>query len=99
MLCDVQLKQAGKGIEEARCQPRNPLSPDNGARQPSKRRAIDKDKCLFCELGETEEFWELHKYSTMGADTNLKQMTTQLQDAMLLAKITGGDLIELERKL
>lgn len=60
----------------------------------STRKLIDKNTCLFCE----ERSGFLHEFLTMDADTNVRNIATDLQDTALLAKIEGGDLHALEAK-
>ncbi len=50
--------------------------------------------CLLCEESEGK----LHQFSTLRADTNVWTIARDLQDASLLAKLEGGDLIALEAK-
>ena len=58
----------------------------------STRKLFDKNACLFCE----EHSGILHEFRTMDADTNVRNMATDLQDTTLLAKIGGGYLHVLE---
>ena len=58
------------------------------------RQLLDKSKCIFCE--EANE--NLHQFCTLQSDTNVRNMARDLQDASLLAKIEGGDLIALEAR-
>ena len=60
----------------------------------STRKSLDNNACLFCE----ERSGILHEFVTMDADTNVRNMATDLQDTALLAKIGGGDLHALEAK-
>lgn len=55
---------------------------------------LDKSKCIFCEEGSDK----LHQFSTLQSDTSVRSMARDLQDASLLAKIEGGDLIALEAR-
>ncbi len=55
---------------------------------------LDKSKCIFCEEGSDK----LHQFCTLKSDTSVRIMARDLQDASLLAKIEGGDLIALEAK-
>ena len=48
-----------------------------------------QESCIFC----TKIDGTLHACATMKLDHNLRQMATELQDAELLARISGGDLI------
>lgn len=50
--------------------------------------------CIFCD----DESGQLHNCSTMGLDQELRQIATELQDASLLSRISGGDLIAIEAK-
>ena len=45
-----------------------------------------------------EEAGVLHQVSMYDADTNLRMMITELNDAQLLTRIVGGDLIAMEAK-
>ena len=70
---------------------------DNSEIRPSrKRQAVQVDNCLFCEKGQEEG--ELHQILTFDADSNVRTLITELQDAQLLARIDGGDLIAKEMK-
>ena len=53
---------------------------------------------MFCEKGKQEG--ELHQIFTLDADSNVRTMVTvtELNDAQLLARIVGGDLIVMEVK-
>ena len=51
---------------------------------------------MFCEKGKQEG--ELHQIFTLDADSNVRTMVTELNDAQLLARIVGGDLIAMEVK-
>ena len=51
---------------------------------------------MFCEKGEQEG--ELHQILTLDADSNVRTMVTELNDAQLLGRIVGGDLIAMELK-
>jgi len=59
-----------------------------------RRQLLDKSKCIFCEEGSDK----LHQFCTLKSDTSVRSMAKDLQDASLLAKIEGGDLIALEAK-
>ena len=65
-------------------------------RRSIKRHAINIQNCLFCEKGEQEG--ELHQILTLDADSNVWTMVTELNDAQLLARIVGGNLIVMEVK-
>ena len=58
------------------------------------RHSLEKHTCLFCE----EETGNLHEFRTLDADINIRIMPTDLQDAALVRKLEGGDLIALEAK-
>ena len=60
--------------------------------QHSKRRSIDYDNCLFCELpGNQEE--ELSSIQTLGCSDSIITMINDLQDMELMVKVSGSDLI------
>ena len=50
--------------------------------------------CIFC----ADASGRLHQFRTLQSDTIVQSMAKDLQDASLLAKIEGGDLIALEAK-
>ena len=55
------------------------------------------DKCFFCDECES---WNnpLHNASTFGMDTRVRKCATALHDQILLAKLSGGDLVAIEAK-
>ena len=57
-----------------------------------KRHKLDINLCFLCEKG--IEVGELHKVSTLDANTNIKIMITELNDLDLLVKIVGTDNCE-----
>ena len=66
-------------------------------RQSTKHQALDLQKCLFCgEEGKESDV--LHAESTFDADKNILAMITELDDAQLLKRIVGGDLMAMEAK-
>ena len=66
-------------------------------RRPTKRQALDLQKCLFCgEEGKESDV--LHAVSTFDADKNIRAMITELKDAQLMKRIVGGDLMAMEAK-
>lgn len=66
-------------------------------KRPTKRQALDLCKCLFCgEEGKESDV--LHEVSTFDADKNIRTMITELNDAQLLKRIVGGDLMAMESK-
>ena len=71
-------------------------NPDGEEKRPSKRKSLDVQKCIFCEKGEEENV--LHEVSTLDTDKNIRDMITELNDTLLLARIIGGDLIAMEAK-
>lgn len=71
-------------------------NPDDEEKRHSKRKALDVQKCFFCEKGEEEPV--LHEVSTFDADKNIRDMITELNDTQLLSRIVGGDLIAMEAK-
>lgn len=61
----------------------------------SKRRVScipDKEACIFC----SQVAGKLHQCSTMRLDNELRKMAMEMQDTMLLAKISSGDLVAIE---
>ena len=60
----------------------------------SKRRSCSKSACIFCDV----DSGQLHNCSTMELDKELREMATELQDSLLLSKISGGDIIAIEAK-
>jgi hypothetical protein len=71
-------------------------NPDDEEKRPSKRKALNVQKCLFCKKGEEENV--LHEVSTFDADKNIRNMITELNDTQLMTRIVGGDLIAMEAK-
>lgn len=72
-----------------------PALPEEGRR--SKRLRVGKpcvESCIFC----SEVGGKLHKCSTMSLDWDLRRIATSLEDADLLARISGGDLVAIEAK-
>ena len=66
-------------------------------KRPTKCQAFDLQECLFCgEKG--KESGVLHAVSTFDADKNIRTMITELNDAQLLKRIVGGDLMAMEAK-
>lgn len=63
----------------------------------SKRRVSgipDKEACIFC----SQVTGKLHRCSTMRLDNELRKMAMEMQDTMLLARISSGDLVAIEAK-
>ena len=58
-----------------------------------KRQVLDQNMCIFCCGSQN-----LQEFSTLDADTKVRQMATELQDSQLLSTIQGGDLVALEAK-
>lgn len=56
--------------------------------------SVDSMACLLCRGKDGQ----LHEFRTLGADENIRQMATQLQETKLMAGTEGGDLIALEAK-
>ena len=69
---------------------------DDEEKRLSDRKALEVQKCLFCEKGEEEHV--LHEVSTFNADKNIREIVTELNDTQLLSRIVGGDLIAMEAK-
>lgn len=68
-----------------------------GGPRKSKRMSMGmakQESCMFC----TKITGTLHACATMKLDNDLRLMATELQDAELLARIAGGDLIAIEAK-
>ena len=65
---------------------------DDEEKSPSKLKALDVQKCLFCEKAEEEHV--LHEVSTFDADKSIRE----INDTQLLSRIVGGDLIAMEAK-
>ena len=59
--------------------------------QPSKRRSLNLDNCLFCEKTDGKE--KLHYFSSLDCDDIVKTMATDLQDTELMVKLAGPDLV------
>lgn len=53
-----------------------------------------QSSCVFC----SEDNGKLHSCTTMTLDHDFRQMATELQDFMLLAIISGGDLVAIEAR-
>ena len=53
---------------------------------------VDKNRCLFCN----EYSGDLHEVTTFRLDSRVRQCALQLQDTVLLAKLSAGDLISQE---
>ena len=71
--------------------------PEPDEKRLRKRRAVDvQETCFLCEKG--SEVGDLRQILTFEADKNIRTMVTELQDSVLLARITGGDLIAVEAK-
>ena len=58
-----------------------------------KRQVLEQYTSVFCCGSQN-----LHEFSTLDADTNVRQMATELQDSQLLSTIQGGDIVALEAK-
>ena len=71
-------------------------NPEAKDERPCKRKALNVQKCFFCEKGKEENV--LHEVSTFGADENIRKMITQLNDTKLMTTIVGPDLIAMEAK-
>ena len=71
---------------------------DPGSATDEKRRKdhqiLPKSSCIF--FG--KEDGHLHEFRTLDSEANIRRMTTDLQDAALLAKISDSDLIAIEAK-
>jgi len=50
--------------------------------------------CLFCQQSDGN----LHEFRTLEADQSVRKIATELQDAELMARMEGGDLVALEAK-
>lgn len=65
-------------------------------KRPTKRQALNIEQCFFCTKGEEEAV--LHAVSTFDADKNIRTMITELNDAQLMTRIVGGDLMAMDAK-
>ena len=54
----------------------------------------DQNSCMFC----SEISGTLHNCTTMKLDQDIRRMATELQDSLLLARISSGDLVATETK-
>ena len=63
-----------------------------------KRRSVELDvqQCFLCD--ESEESGILHQVLTYNADANIRAMISELNNAQLLPRVVGGDLIATEAK-
>ena len=64
--------------------------------QPSKRRSLNMDNCIFCERGSGNE--SLHQFSSLEHSDNVKQMAADLQDTDLMVRVCGPDLPAMQAK-
>ena len=71
-------------------------NPEAKDERPCKRKALNVQKCFFCEKGKQENV--LHEVSTFGADESIRNMITQINDTQVMTKIVGPDLIAMEAK-
>ena len=71
-------------------------NPDDEEKSPSKCKALDIQKRLFCEKEKEEHV--LHEVSLFDADKNICEIITELNDTQLSSRIVGGDLIAMEAK-
>ena len=62
----------------------------------TKRQALSVEKCFLCEKG--AEAGILHQVSIFDAYNTFRTMITELNDAKLMARIVGGDLIAVHVK-
>ena len=69
---------------------------ESDEKMPTKRQALSVEKCFLCE--KSVEAGILHQISTFDADNNFRTMITELNDAKLMARIVGGDLIAVHVK-
>ena len=63
--------------------------------QKASRASNPVNKCFFCEQPASDALL-LHKVSTFGLDSRVRQFAINLQDQHLLAKLSEGDLIATE---
>ena len=68
-------------------------STNSGKKRP-RRQSVDRMACLFCH----QEDGHLHEIRTLDASKSIRKMATDLEEAELIARIEGGDLIALEAK-
>ena len=64
--------------------------------QPSKRRTLDMDNCIFCERGSGKE--DLHHFSNLATSDRVKQWSVDLQDTDLMVRVSGPDLVAMKAK-
>jgi len=55
--------------------------------QPSKRRSLNIDNCLFCEKNDGND--KLRHFLTLEAGENVRTMVCELKDTELMVKTTG----------
>ena len=75
---------------------RERMKNESDEKMPTKRQALSVEKCFLCE--KSVEAGILHQISTFDADNNFRTMITELNDAKLMARIVGGDLIAMAVK-
>ena len=59
-----------------------------------KRCSTDKMSCLFCQRKDGH----LHEFRTLDADETVRHMAIELQEAELIARMEGGDLVAIDAK-
>ena len=64
--------------------------------QPSKRRTLNLDNCIFCEKGTGKE--DLHSFSSLETSDLVKQISVDLQDTDLMVRVSGPDLVAMKAK-
>ncbi|XP_078343033.1 uncharacterized protein LOC144628793 [Oculina patagonica] len=54
----------------------------------------DSSNCIFCD----QNSGKLHEYSTFSSDTSIRNMAQEMQDTVMVAKISGGDVVAIGAK-
>jgi hypothetical protein len=85
--CKLGRAQRKRDLEEA-----GPSSQGVEEKRRRDRSSVTKNVCIFCSGTEGD----LHEFRTLGADKNIRQMATDLQDTAVLAKIAAGDVVAVD---
>ena len=56
--------------------------------------SIDKMSCLFCQRKDGH----LHEFRTLDADETVRHTATELQEAEIISRMEGGDLVAIDAK-
>ena len=62
----------------------------------TKRRKKGGNVCIFCD--ENCDSGNLHEFRSLVVEQKAQESTKKLEDSLLLAKISGGDLLAIEAK-